>query len=440
MEIKVFIPHNNRAEIEYTIRCLLEVFLGLKCSFIIHSKKDFHFHVGTKKLVVENALFTTQIDKLNLSHIPSVVSKGDLKIKENTFPICSLYGVSDLSLDSENIYLKSDIVASTFFMLSRWEEKINPARDNHNRFPANQSVACKFNLIDRAIVNEYVELLWAIIKKLGYKGKRSIRKFKIIPTHDVDHPFLWYSPIDKFGYTVRTLLKFRLTEVWKSIKCNLKGSDPFDNHGLFMNLAEESGAKAYFFFLVGGNSKYDARHDFSHPKIQSLLTDVKDSMHVVALHPSYASSEKKDLLKSEKKVLEDNLGQTIIHSRQHYLRLKTPDTWRVLQENGIKYDFTLGYAERSGFRCGVCYPFPLFDFENKEVLEVYEWPLIVMEVSLASPNYENLTVKAALSQVRKLKKVVKSFDGNFVFLWHNSSFHIGQWDKFKPVLKEMYAN
>ena len=58
------------------------------------------------------------------------------------------------------------------------------------------------------------------------------------------------------------------------------------------------------------------------------------------------------------------------------------NTWKILEENKIQYDLTLGYPEMPGFKCGICYPFHVFDIVNKKKLNLIEIPLIIMDVSL----------------------------------------------------------
>ena len=79
-----------------------------------------------------------------------------------------------------------DIFASSFFMLTRWEEYVDLSRDEHNRFPHTASLAYKHNFLDRPIVNEYIEFIWNMFLELGYSRERAERKFSILLTHDVD--------------------------------------------------------------------------------------------------------------------------------------------------------------------------------------------------------------------------------------------------------------
>ena len=61
-----------------------------------------------------------------------------------------------------------DIVATLFFMLTRWEEAIDdPPLDQHGRWPATASLAYRQSFLDRPIVNEYVEAVWSMLAHLG---------------------------------------------------------------------------------------------------------------------------------------------------------------------------------------------------------------------------------------------------------------------------------
>lgn len=45
------------------------------------------------------------------------------------------------------------------------------------------------------------------------------------------------------------------------------------------------------------------------------------------------------------------------------LSWKTPDSWRILEKAGLRYDTTLSFADHEGFRCGVYFlykPFNVF--------------------------------------------------------------------------------
>ena len=75
-----------------------------------------------------------------------------------------------------------------------------------------------------------------------------------------------------------------------------------------------------------------------------------------------------------------------------------------------------------GFRVGICQAFQPFDILNRKKLRLLEIPTTVMDCTLNSPHAEALTPKKSIELTSKLLNRVKKYNGDFVFLWHNSSF------------------
>ncbi len=102
----------------------------------------------------------------------------------------------------------------------------------------------------------------------------------------------------------------------------------------------------------------------------------------------------------------------------------------------MKWDSSLGYADREGFRCGVCYEYSVFNILTRKKLNLKERPLIVMEGSFTTyqPNIEPEDMEM---KIKKLIDEVKKFNGEFVFLWHNSSFNVNQWKKYQNIYKKV---
>jgi len=106
----------------------------------------------------------------------------------------------------------------------------------------------------------------------------------------------------------------------------------------------------------------------------------------------------------------------------------------------MKWDSTLTYPEKEGFRCGTCYGYSVFNILTRKKLKLKEVPLEVMEGSLV--NYQNLPPEKAEKKIIKLMEKVKKYNGSFVLLWHNSSFSGELWEKYKIVYEEIlrYGN
>ncbi|AWZ49115.1 hypothetical protein C3495_09945 [Clostridiaceae bacterium 14S0207] len=339
--------------------------------------------------------------------------------------------------DNENTIYKVnfDVISDIFFMLTRYEEIINyevVKNEVHNRFPAVESIAFKNNFLHRPIVNEDIDFLWDLIDnfKLGLERKEwwGKEKFAVCLTHDVDMVFKYL----KFKKEIRNSARYLLKEgsLNKSIKnfilffkskLNYK-NDPYWNIEDILKLEKDKGFKSSFYFMSGGTSKVDNYYDIEDPRIQNLIKFVEDNGFEAGYHASFNSYNNFKLMKSEKEKLDTIISSKQYGCRQHYLRFAPNKTWKQHEQLKLKYDASLGYADRQGFRCGYCFPFKPYDIVRDEVLNIWEIPLTIMDVTLAGSNYSNLTVEEGVNEIKQYINTIEKHRGVFNILWHNSSF------------------
>jgi hypothetical protein len=305
-------------------------------------------------------------------------------------------------------------------MLTRWEEYVNKTRDKHNRFPAYESVAYKFNFLDRPVVNEYVEMLWNMLKFLGISQKRKEKKFELVLTHDVDVPYMWKSWKQVLRVSVGDILKrknfnlaFKRIKEYFLIKRG-KIKDPFDTFDWLMDKSEAIGVKSRFYFMSGGVTNFDNRYKINDKRIVKLIEKVKKRGHIIGFHGSYNSYNNFEQFKKEKELLEKISNQKIVEGRQHYLRFEVPATWQIWEDNGMEIDSTCGYADREGFRCGTGDEFSVFNILSRKKLKLKERPLVVMDCTLF--DYNNYNYEHAKKIIDKMQK----YTHTFTVLWHNS--------------------
>ena len=82
-----------------------------------------------------------------------------------------------------------DIIAVTFFMLSRWEETVGTCVDARGRLPATASVAGRQGFIDCPVVDEYALVLRAWVMRIAPHWRPSVGAFRVQLSHDVDRLF-----------------------------------------------------------------------------------------------------------------------------------------------------------------------------------------------------------------------------------------------------------
>lgn len=431
--IQVTIGKSYIPERTYIINVLLSEFLGLqyKLETQLDTKYAYVISWEHKKICFTQDFFPT-------NEAATYLTKERLPQKDQDYQgVKVLYGKPNIEWSEDEIRCDINLFGSAFFMLTRWEEIICDDTDQHGRFPAKSSIASKFNFLHRPVVNEYVELLWEMLQYLGVPQERKTWKYQLIPTHDVDLPRLWWTAQDKLRSIGSSLLKRRSTEEFQFIsKYILQNKDPFDTFDCLMQLSENQNIQSHFFFISGGNTQYDNHYQIEHPVIQDLLQEIDERGHRIGFHPSYDAYNNAAQFGEELERLQAVSPQEVKTGRQHYLRFETPTTWRIWEQYGMEWDSTLGYAEQIGFRCGVCYPFTVFDVEERKALNLKERPLLAMEVSLQQ--YQQATPEEADMQLQNLVNIVQSYGGEMVLLWHNSSFNVSEWQGYEVVYENFF--
>jgi len=214
--------------------------------------------------------------------------------------------------------------------------------------------------------------------------------------------------------------------------------DPYDTFDYIIRLEKSMGFKSSFYFMAGGTSQYDTGHTINSAPVKELVTRLEAEGFEVGLHPSYNSYDNINLLASEKNRFDRMIKNTDYGCRQHYIRWKSPETWRIQNKAGVLYDATLSYADHVGFRCGICVPFQPFDIVDNTTLNIWELPLTVMDGSLQKADYQKLIPEIAYQEMIYYINTVRKYNGVFVLLWHNSSFDAeGGWDGWKDVYESV---
>lgn len=357
------------------------------------------------------------------------------------------------SLKKNIIEINVDIFGTCFFLLSRYEEAVLKDTDEHERFPYKSSILNKYNLINRPIVNEYIELLWFYMKKLWPSLERKNHEFRIDPTHDVDNPFLSYL---SFGRLLRSIgvdfvkrkeyfIPFLKTKSWAYSKLfQNRKHDIFNNFDQIMDIDEKYGLNSTFYFMSNtSNERYDGNYDIEKPEIRNILNRINDRGHNIGLHTSYETFLNSNLIKNEfdrlKKICDqENIIQDNWGSRQHYLRLKIPETFSNLDKSGLNYDSSLYFGESPGFRSSICFPYKVYDLVKRGPLKILEKPLTIMDISLFEKDYLGLDYTNAMKTIKEVSKQVKTYGGELVLLWHNDSLITKKQIVFyENVLKEI---
>lgn len=330
--------------------------------------------------------------------------------------------------------LNQDVLAAAFWLLSRYEEYVSPCRDAHGRFLCLHSVAPK-EFYDQPLVNRWFEAIARFLFKHAGMPMPPAASPVFALTHDVDL-LRKYAGIRGLRQSVHDFLKSPAQGMAGLRTLAGLERDPYDSFDDLARLKERVSAPSTFFFLAGGTGRLDGDYRLNEPRTRRLLSIIRATGDEVALHPSYDSPSHEDLIRRQQQALTDAAGLPVRGSRQHYLRFKTPQTWRALTEAGLLYDSSVAFADRAGFRCGWSGCFHPFDLETMTQLPIVEIPLILMDVSVA--HYEKISSEHALERVAGLLDASVTRGGAFVMLWHNTLRdrvqYPGFWESFEYFL------
>jgi len=437
--IRINIPNNFLPERKYIIDILFDEFLGLK--YDIHVKDETKnydiFLENGNKIIIKDLFFSNfedSLDYLNKKNIPGKINflRNPFIVEKN---IPKIYGDNEFKIQKNEIICGIDIFASSFFLLSRWEEYANKTRDLYDRFPVAASLAYKSDFLNRPIVNEYVEMLWNILKYLACNQKRKEKKYELVLTHDVDNIFKWKN----FGLFVRNIcgdiIKRKKTSLALEDIRHYFGKNPYEMFDFLMDLSEKRGIKSHFFFMSGGTSKFDNNYSINQSFVRKIIEKIKNRGHLIGFHPSYNTYNDQRQWEKEYSNLSIEVLQKAKMGRQHYLRFEIPITWQIWEDNNMKWDSSLSYPEKEGFRCGTCYEYSVFNILTRKKLKLKEMPLEVMEVTMV--DYQKLLPEIMEKRIIKLINNVKKYNGKFVLLWHNSNFNGELWSKYKIIYEEI---
>jgi hypothetical protein len=325
--------------------------------------------------------------------------------------------------------LPFDIFSACFYLLSRYEEYLPHTKDMYGRYAHENSLAYKEKFLNQPLINvwlqdfkkllqqKFPQFIVIAIRQVAEKQHDS----KFLPTYDIDiawsykHKGGWRNA----GGFIRSLVKGQWSLLKERAMVLLgKQKDPFDAYEWLNKLHEQYKLKPYYFFLIPEKrGRYDKNIPPSSEAMQVFIHD-HIARYSVGIHPSWKSGDDDSLLKKEIETLSLFSGNPVVSSRQHYIRFNLPGGYRRLIGNGIKHDFSMGYGNINGFRASVASPFYWYDLENEKQTALMLFPFCYME---ANSFYEqNSTAKQALEEMRYYYWTVKSVNGHFIMIWHNS--------------------
>lgn len=335
--------------------------------------------------------------------------------------------------------LPFDVFSAAFYLVSRFEEYLPFIPDEHGRFTPEQSIAYKHGFLEKPVVNIWTQRLMQSIQKKYPSLEWSAPEFKFISTIDVDNMYAYKGKglVRIAAGFARDLSKFNFKETSQRFKTIfLRRRDPYDTLHYQLSLSRKYDFESIYFILFSAYGPFDKNLPMYSSAFQSAIKTINDEAQV-GIHPSYQSNQSFSTLRHEIQSLRNVINAPVELSRQHFLKLQFPKTFRQLAELGIKHDYSMGYASHPGFRAGVCTPYPFYDLEVEEEIDLVIHPFCVMEYNLAE--VWRLSPEEGLKKILEMMNWVKKYGGEFIPVWHNRTFSEKEtaWKGWNTVYEKM---
>ena len=333
-----------------------------------------------------------------------------------------------------------DILSSIFFLISRMEEYHSKDCDEHGRFISANSILVKLSLEQNPIVDQWC---FSLLSKLNVEFNielTSPRKFHQYCTFDIDNAYAFkYKGFSRsLGSFFKDLFSFRFYKLKQRVELvRGKVKDPYDNYDYILEFLKTNKLKSIFFFLLGDYAKMDKNIDHNHPYLINLIRSISKN-HLTGIHPSYKSFNNLKILKMEISRLDKITSKTSI-SRFHYLKFTLPKSYQILLKAGIKQDYSMGFADKIGYRAGTCTPFYFYDLENEYATDLKIFPFAYMDGVLNDKL--KFTPEYSSKLISKIKHEVRKVNGSFNAVWHNESLsNQDRWKGWRSVFETTWLD
>jgi len=419
-DLLVFVPKKT-SRIRFVFRLVFKDLLKIKCT--LTTNLDEFLSADTAKLVYADKLYS---DDIFIKSSGLLFQKGieNIEVEHiNYDDNIALFPVYE-----KNSSLPFDVFSAIFYLVSRYEEYQPYVRD----------LSARLNILDKPMVNIWAKMVKNIILKKYPSFIFPKCNYRFRPTYDVDSAYAYSQKglVRSVGGYLKSVRDFNWNDIAQRSRVLFSGfKDPFDTFDLQIEYQRKYNLKPIYFFLFGHYGQFDKNINTRNRNLRFLIKKMGDYAQI-GIHPSYYTNEHPKFLREEIKNLESVVNKDITQSRQHFLRLSLPCTYRNLIEEGITDDYSMGYAALPGFRAGICSPFNFYDLDIEVETKLRVHPFMVMDGTLK--DYMKLSATDAIEYIQKLINEVKKVEGTFTSLWHNESLSDEKrWRGWRKVYEEL---
>lgn len=342
------------------------------------------------------------------------------------------------------LVIYADIIASTYFLISRYEEMYRRnERDEYGRFPGKSSLAYRAGFVHRPIIDEYGESLRKIINEQGllnsyqlFLEDRPHRFKRVYLTHDLIKPRLqaeeltgwkrFFRPLLGIAPWIDKRLRFNSIEQSWVLPRGLEGDLKLKRN------CSEGIVTTIFFIRSSGKHSADHPSYRAHSKIILQLNQiVKRHGAKIGLLCSYQTGDKPEQIELERKRLRKAIPGSAECARYTHLAQREPEDMIALYSAGIRHDFTMTYADIGGFRLGTCRAVRFINPNTRLLTDLVMHPIILLDEVI-----DRLSTKETRAYISMILNVVAQYHGELTISWSAPNLNPNK----SPLLSALYKD
>jgi hypothetical protein len=395
------------------------------------NEEEFRLHQGPKLNYSAHAIG----DELFFLSKPLLFEND---IRDYVIEVSEWEGTKSFFPTNRHSALPFDPFAASFFLVSRYEEYLPHIKDGYERFNAKESIAYQKGFLERPVINIWAEKIKKIVLARFPSIPLNEKKFNFISTIDIDYAYAYKEKgtVRTLGAFIRAMVNMNMDEVFQRLNVLLGNQpDPFDTYDYQLEIQKLYNLKVIYFILLADYGINDKNVPVQSKKFQSLIKSLADYAEV-GIHPGFNAHLNLKKTKEEHARLETILRREVTKSRQHFLKLTLPETYRNLIDIDVTDDYTMGYTSMIGFRAGICSSFNFYDLDLDIESKLRVHPFALMDASL---KYNmKLNPENAMNYIKPIIDEVRSLNGTLITVWHNDSLSENfEWKGWSKVFENL---
>lgn len=336
--------------------------------------------------------------------------------------------------------IEFDIALSGAYWLTLTSESLESRRDAHGRVGASDCLLGRNDLVERPPLLGYAAFLAKRLWSMGTPTNLIPRwpggkTWAVALTHDVDRPerqplgrglvreLLFPKTISrrKAYYALRAELNSN--GYYQSLLAGPARRREWDFEKLRQAERKHGLRSAFYFAVVDRLTGHpcDVAYDANAPHYHRLFRRLAKDGSELGLHAGYASRWGCPPTHQQVSRLRQYARQKAVGVRHHYLQINHDDPMLTLFEHaqaGLRYDTSLGFNDRPGFRAGTALPFAPYHDDHGVAEKFVELPM-----SLADMHIPARDERAACKMVLHHLQRARDLGGMAVLNWHVGHWH-----------------